>query len=197
MSLSANFQSTSLSRGKTYFFSPFSSSAETFNPLPSHEGRPSEGDSPYYISNLSIHFPLTREDFSLLRCRNMPVSFNPLPSHEGRLPEDLAEPRPPGLSIHFPLTREDRVERILLFPHDLSIHFPLTREDRRTWPNHVPQVLSIHFPLTREDKTMITSSPMTDSFNPLPSHEGRPWRRNGVAVKKPFNPLPSHEGRPF
>ena len=57
-----DFQSTSLSRGKT--------------------------DRVYEIyrfCGLSIHFPLTREDPFSTNLLQMFSSFNPLPSHEGRL----------------------------------------------------------------------------------------------------------------
>ena len=56
--------------------------------------------------------------------------------------------------------------------------------------------LSIHFPLTREDKNAPCLMHSLRSFNPLPSHEGRPLSRSGKSIKKSsFNPLPSHEGR--
>ena len=55
--------------------------------------------------------------------------------------------------------------------------------------------LSIHFPLTREDLTEMGIEVPADTFNPLPSHEGRlcHWWRGGSHTS--FNPLPSHEGR--
>ena len=34
--------------------------------------------------DLSIHFPLTREDGDVQLEKHTPFSFNPLPSHEGR-----------------------------------------------------------------------------------------------------------------
>ena len=77
------FQSTSLSRGKTQVF-PFS-----LKP-----------------GNLSIHFPLTRED------------------RRGQYQDDQF-----CLSIHFPLTREDLMKRRCNSEQCLSIHFPLTRKD--------------------------------------------------------------------
>ncbi len=103
--------------------------------------------------NLSIHFPLTRED-NVAHITSLCVfPFNPLPSHEGR-PEDGKLRSQPGLfqstslsrgktlqfrngvglsvlSIHFPLTREDEVVSVASRLTDLSIHFPLTREDTR------------------------------------------------------------------
>ncbi len=56
-----NFQSTSLSRGKTLLQLHSCTSGK-----------------------LSIHFPLTREDVKVDRRKGAVISFNPLPSHEGR-----------------------------------------------------------------------------------------------------------------
>ena len=90
------FQSTSLSRGKTHKGSPTGDWYTAFNPLPSHEGRQA-GGSGGKSQRLSIHFPLTRED-----------AMNAGYATDG------------VLSIHFPLTREDILrawypERILIF----------------------------------------------------------------------------------
>ena len=78
----------------------------SFNPLPSHEGRRFFRSGRKQSDDLSIHFPLTREDqqndfLIFIRC----------------------------LSIHFPLTREDHLKRLWFNDRSLSIHFPLTRED--------------------------------------------------------------------
>ena len=54
-------------------------------------------------------------------------------------------------SIHFPLAREDELNVIMTELYDASIHFPLARED-----TEAPPIL-----------------PVTSSFNPLPSCEGR------------------------
>ncbi len=168
------FQSTSLSRGKTQHW--------RFR---------------FYHCNLSIHFPLTRED--------------------NASPETMASNI---LSIHFPLTREDDVSTIHLSFDDLSIHFPLTREDlcvsRRVrrdiffqstslsrgktlfvFTVNLVSDLSIHFPLTREDSCGELLSELRFSFNPLPSHEGRLFDYEKWNLLLPFNPLPSHEGRPY
>ena len=147
------------------------------------------------ISDLSIHFPLTRED------RIETESFEGI-----------------GLSIHFPLTREDPEHPETWNLHSLSIHFPLTREDP---PRYIPTsivftfqstslsrgktfalivisdafVLSIHFPLTREDRATAKDLGGREPFNPLPSHEGRPSSFTTIPYTLSFNPLPSHEGR--
>ena len=126
----------------------------------------------FYV-DLSIHFPLTREDTIPFR---------------GRLAG--------GLSIHFPLTREDHSRRRRPAGPDLSIHFPLTREDLSLIIDLRLVGLSIHFPLTREDSIRPGSCFRIRSFNPLPSHEGRRGRRKSRKfTRKSFNPLPSHEGR--
>ena len=130
-----------------------------------------------FRNNLSIHFPLTREDFTK------------------RIYNQLYD-----LSIHFPLTREDYSNSDHRIKHCLSIHFPLTREDwsgigysgigrsfnplpshegrlvtlqrgeppktfqstslsrgkTRTFQFHsIHTQLSIHFPLTREDRLVL------------------------------------------
>ena len=56
------FQSTSLSRGKTGSEDSSGTSPLSFNPLPSHEGRPQSLSIVFSKLPLSIHFPLTRED---------------------------------------------------------------------------------------------------------------------------------------
>ena len=121
------FQSTSLSRGKTSLH---------------HLRR--------MAVILSIHFPLTREDFIFVH-------------HD----------REEQLSIHFPLTREDQDVQGLRRNRDLSIHFPLTREDEGRNEMDRSNYLSIHFPLTREDCAVGDIFGRKRSFNPLPSHEGR------------------------
>ena len=145
-----------------------------FNPLPSHEGRPagknglavargfqstslSRGKTQAIwgninAANLSIHFPLTREDQSVLSGGFFSLPFNPLPSHEGR----------PG--------RNQEVGKRKL----LSIHFPLTREDPDPFHDH--HRLPSFNPLPSHEGRPSRSSNWTEfrSFNPLPSHEGRP-----------------------
>ena len=147
---------------------------KSFNPLPSHEGRPLSFTLINPLCLLSIHFPLTREDFK----RGVYVQ---------RL----------YLSIHFPLTREDAVRHPLsAHSYHLSIHFPLTREDKGMSidyhvelifqstslsrgktslgdPIALSRTLSIHFPLTREDRAQMRIPTSRSPFNPLPSHEGR------------------------
>ena len=145
--------------------------------------------------NLSIHFPLTREDFLDQLQSQGHLPFNPLPSHEGRLSitivrrwshffqsTSLSRGKTAGmptlrtfeyLSIHFPLTREDNDSDAGMKLTYLSIHFPLTREDPGTLPGLNDYLLSIHFPLTREDRSAVLSAVPRRSFNPLPSHEGR------------------------
>ena len=146
------FQSTSLSRGKTLLQSllPCTQDLSIHFPLTREDhgngGKESEND-------LSIHFPLTREDCDIF------FPFNPF-----------------YLSIHFPLTREDYIRRLWRLIPGLSIHFPLTREDpalshaachigifqstslsrgKTLQPFQCGSFtcLSIHFPLTREDNS--------------------------------------------
>ena len=150
------FQSTSLSRGKTYW-----------------------SDLRVPFTNLSIHFPLTREDFisgkwdsikdfqstSLSRGKTQlrhdhkysTGSFNPLPSHEGRQSPTYKY----ATFEHFQSTSLSRGKTRNLLAHSLELF------------------LSIHFPLTREDEIWTYFWDFISTFNPLPSHEGRPpvsWR---------------------
>ena len=104
-----DFQSTSLSRGKTdrvYEIYRFCGLSIHF-PLT----REDNGKNRIYVNDyLSIHFPLTRED--ILECANIYIllPFNPLPSHEGRHRNIARRNICEALSIHFPLTREDLVD---------------------------------------------------------------------------------------
>ena len=103
-------------------------------------------------------------------------AFNPLPSHEGRRGCPEQHERPDGLSIHFPLTREDGQPRRKPDYHSFqstSLSRGKTLLSRRRGRTHV---LSIHFPLTREDGSRAFRQPLTRTFNPLPSHEGRPQK---------------------
>ena len=124
--------------------------------------------------DLSIHFPLTREDqvaHSVLHCND---SFQSTSLSRGKTEATPVHRTVKLLSIHFPLTREDLE---VLYPNMiifLSIHFPLTREDEIGIPTTNTQKLSIHFPLTREDPEGCNRRHLHISFNPLPSHEGRP-----------------------
>ena len=147
---SATFQSTSLSRGKT-----------------PHQ---------QYFHNhicLSIHFPLTREDFFCFHLLLFAFLFQSTSLSRGKTQVFPFSLKPGNLSIHFPLTREDRRGQYQDDQFCLSIHFPLTREDLMKRRCNSEQCLSIHFPLTRKDMSDDLISRKALTFNPLPSHEGR------------------------
>ena len=78
------------------------------------------------------------------------------------------------LSIHFPLTREDIPLRVVRNDFVLSIHFPLTREDY--WEAHcmIRKIIFQSTSLSR-GKTRLREKylKLFETFNPLPSHEGR------------------------
>ena len=78
------FQSTSLSRGKTLFAS--------------------QGGN---TMDLSIHFPLTREDVCGFDIYSYYMSFQSTSLSRGKTTDFCSIGRRCGLSIHFPLTRED------------------------------------------------------------------------------------------
>ena len=167
------FQSTSLSRGKTFWRTQQYPYRESFNPLPSHEGRqpisfciilglpfnplPSHEGRPHPSIPSLCHQSF--QSTSLSRGKTLPgnlllpvFSFNPLPSHEGRPFVALRC----SASFIFQSTSLSRGKTAFFLLYNriscLSIHFPLTREDNLPSLSHYPaQSLSIHFPLTRED----------------------------------------------
>ncbi len=192
------FQSTSLSRGKTRTLAS-SNEVAVFQSTSLSRGKTIHATTSLYSGNLSIHFPLTREDY-----------------------QGLSFPRwPLRLSIHFPLTREDHKTS-----NELTAQWtfnPLPSHEGRqdgTAYIYICLNLSIHFPLTREDFALVVATHLIISFNPLPSHEGRPAPGQFPDVRQifqstslsrgktvgrwlhpmkllSFNPLPSHEGRLF
>ena len=125
------FQSTSLSRGKTFSLLRCHNRPGSFNPLPSHEGRRLLLRLRFRRSCLSIHFPLTREDMRPCLIPPVAQTFNPLPSHEGR----PREPYTARISRSFQSTSLSRGKTspcvIFICGKGLSIHFPLTREDQK------------------------------------------------------------------
>ena len=61
-----------------------------------------------------------------------------------------------------------------------SIHFPLAREDKELQQWRWKKDASIHFPLAREDAVTFILTHPEDSFNPLPSCEGRQQKTGPV-----------------
>ena len=124
---------------------------------------------------LSIHFPLTREDYAA--CKDTAICI---------------------LSFHFPLTREDISLSSSITPGSVFQSTSLSRGKtmQSKWKPSII-VLSIHFPLTREDQNHQGEPDGRDPFNPLPSHEGRRGVKFLSNFSVSFNPLPSHEGRPL
>ena len=170
--------------------------ADSFNPLPSHEGRRDAESADldqhrFQSTSLSRGKTCARKSLSTA----LPP-FNPLPSHEGRPAATPLHSRyrtfqstslsrgktPAGLHryrrYHFQSTSLSRGKTYITIPGKyflhLSIHFPLTREDTIYLLDELGGCLSIHFPLTREDNGGTGGGVTPDPFNPLPSHEGRP-----------------------
>ena len=79
----------------------------SFNPLPSHEGRLCICISSHNFSSLSIHFPLTREDYIGLDYARQ-VIFQSTSLSRGKTQFFSGGRGVCDLSIHFPLTREDK-----------------------------------------------------------------------------------------
>ena len=129
----------------------------TFNPLPSHEGRPEA----IFRNMLSEIFQST----SLSRGKTQP-----------RIGTQCTL----ILSIHFPLTREDNSVEGDRRTGILSIHFPLTREDSGPKPPSACRSLSIHFPLTREDGAQTFQKSYTWIFQSTSLSRGK--TRNGDSM---------------
>ena len=175
MHIASRFQSTPLIRGETCATTRGTLRRMNFNPLPSHEGRPSITSRAAYIAvisihsphtrgdarpagrpvlgAISIHSPLTRGDHLPHGEAGIPYNFNPLPSCEGRPVQRILDAFIIGISIHSPLTRGDA-----------------SRSDRRA----CRRPISIHSPHTRGDCPSPCRPSRRTYFNPLPSHEGRP-----------------------
>ena len=122
----------------------------SFNPLPSHEGRLFSYSFLSFSDILSIHFPLTREDFT-----NFFFS------------ERLS------LSIHFPLTREDSfAEPAALYTRSFN---PLPSHEGRHHQTVSCQPIGPFNPLPSHEGRLFSDvfAGLKNPFNPLPSHEGR------------------------
>ena len=152
MHIASRFQSTPLKRGETCATTRGTLRRMNFNPLPSHEGRPSITSRAAYIAVISIHSPLTRGDHLPHGEAGIPYNFNPLPSCEGRPVQRILDAFIIGISIHSPLTRGDA-----------------SRSDRRA----CRRPISIHSPHTRGDCPSPCRPSRRTYFNPLPSREGR------------------------
>ena len=107
------------------------------------------------------------------RLRSASPPFNPLPSHEGR----HAQPYSTQWRKFFQSTSLSRGKTAIC--KQISDNL----------------ALSIHFPLTREDVLLENGRIVIETFNPLPSHEGRRFKVREYKPRRSFNPLPSHEGR--
>ena len=136
-------------------------------------GKTDSCQSPENLLSASIHFPLAREDEARSGAYARMDCFNPLPSCEGRRRPNGRNMYMQHASIHFPLAREDQKDKPEVTAENASIHFPLAREDPITAYSRRMKKASIHFPLAREDQMFPVPLKPGDSFNPLPSCEGR------------------------
>ena len=115
--------------------------------------------TPY--TKISIHSPHTRGDGVKERIGCHTTNFNPLPSHEGRRGQSAFHQPDGNISIHSPHTRGDNATCDYISIRPISIHSPHTRGDTL-----LPPIVKPHF-----------------DFNPLPSHEGRPFRNSPFAAR--------------
>ena len=189
-----------------------------FNPLPSHEGRPTQGRYTGKSSPISIHSPHTRGDI-LQTASRFSAKFQSTPLTRGETISCRAQRRKKKISIHSPHTRGDVSRRfpnayLYTYFNPLPSHegrlkllgatserltfqsTPLTRGETRIGHKSSLPVVFQSTPLTRgETRSGGALSKMRCHFNPLPSHEGRPSALERTDFATYFNPLPSHEGR--
>ena len=165
-----------------------------FNPLPSHEGRLSSRGRGAKATAISIHSPHTRGDQDRYDPIDMPRHFNPLSSHEGRLNLNVADTIRVFISIHSPHTRGDGRTGSRTAGPDISIHSPHTRGDRHDGQSGKAESISIHSPHTRGDSAACAARVPASNFNPLPSHEGRPWQRSFTPISTQFQSTPLTRG---
>ena len=103
----------------------------TFNPLPSHEGRRGRLRVDFLQLCLSIHFPLTREDTSFFLCHFLKGAFQSTSLSRGKTAAGLNQGGR-ELFQSTSLSRGKTSHSICCnLNHSLSIHFPLTREDSK------------------------------------------------------------------
>ena len=169
-------QSTSLIRGKTGHSEQSGAGSHYFNPLPSSEGR-----RPVDFQTFrQIYFnPLPSSEgrpFRRLRL-SIRLYFNPLPSSEGRLRQVTCTIR----MTHFnplPSSEGRRVQRRCRLQRRALQSTSLIRGKTLKNPaKSIHQITSIHFPHPREDSSNGKRRGTHKHFNPLPSSEGRLYRR--------------------
>ena len=150
MSVLVAFQSTSLSRGKTDVTNEPDSN-DYFQSTSLSRGKTASGTGGIRGRNLSIHFPLTREDTGSILSLRIVFPFNPLPSHEGR----PVTPAAPMSSATFQSTSLSRGK---------------TGNCQGNRSNDCFQSTSLS-----RGKTVLAERICREPlpFNPLPSHEGR------------------------
>ena len=124
-------------------------------------------------------------------------NFNPLPSHEGRQRHSINFGRCSKISIHSPHTRGDFHRLVVAAIERISIHSPHTRGDATRKGGNFYVKISIHSPHTRGDAgAQLFFAPLTD-FNPLPSHEGRPWMVSSERPAILFQSTPLTRGETY
>ena len=129
---------------------------------------------PKYTSYISIHVPLTRDDYMSI-CKNLlPVDFNPRPSYEGRHFHQIF----PFNNLIFQSTSLLRGTTLLTASFKdspwISIHVPLTRDDPRKPPQRRLLFIFQSTSLLRGTTPVSIHSLLhTQYFNPRPSYEGR------------------------
>ena len=166
------FQSTSLSRGKT-LHGDAQKIWGIFQSTSLSRGKTGNGFGGWGGNGVFQSTSLSRGKTRLRFVRHLRHIFQSTSLSRGKTNGRANFSGYRSLSIHFPLTREDVNIWFAFRVWNLSIHFPLTREDDGACYGKGACGLSIHFPLTREDLIADYKAEHGESFNPLPSHEGR------------------------
>ena len=153
------FQSTSLSRGKTFMI-----------------------DNCHISSGLSIHFPLTREDSSAVPGASSGKSFQSTSLSRGK----TCGERIPCLIRSFQSTSLSRGKTNLLGPifnhSSLSIHFPLTREDIIASFNTTASLVFQSTSLSRGKTIVSDSHPSLSIFQSTSLSRGKTMGSNAIRI---------------
>ena len=150
-----------------------------FNPLPSHEGRPTTARPPRYPL-IFQSTPLTRGETAASPARSaaMPFQSTPLTRGETTFTRVSISPR---LFQSTPLTRGETVGTFFGSLFDgISIHSPHTRGDLpAAFPLPVQQI-SIHSPHTRGDRAPLGASKRGWRFQSTPLTRGETAGGHGL-----------------
>ena len=161
--------------GRRLYHGTCCSSLRHFNPLPPHGGRPGTARTHIAGACISIHSLRMEGDTSAAVSKTYAEDFNPLPPHGGRPCRPGRSPERAGISIH-----------------SLRMEGDAQSASMRSRTSPFQSTPSAW----RETFGFSGSLMVTNHFNPLPPHGGRPLPVRSLLLTIPyFNPLPPHGGR--